>query len=65
MTKAPPKNLDKPEQERLPREVPIIAEAIGSEESAAWGKMQSAPIDIDQYEYATGVQIRMRNAIVE
>ena len=27
--------------------------------------MQSAPIDVDQYEFATGAQIRMRNAIDE
>ena len=35
--KSPPKNLDKPEQERFPREVSIIAEDSSSEESEAWG----------------------------
>ena len=47
LMKAPPKNLDKPEQERLPREVSVITEDISSEESEEWGKMQAGPIGID------------------
>ena len=46
-------------------EVSIITADRSSEESEAWGEMQDGPICIDQYEYATGAQIRMRNSIAE
>ena len=64
LTKAPPRNLDQTGRERPPKEVKTVEER-SSDESEAWGKMQSAPIDVDQYEFATGAQIRMRNAIDE
>ena len=63
--KAQPENLDKRDQERLRREVSIITEAISSEESEAWEKMQAGPIDIDKYEYETGAQIRMKMLLLK
>ena len=39
--------------------------SCSSEESEACEIMQAGPIDIDQYEYAAGAQIRMKNAISE
>ena len=65
LTKAPPENLDKPEQETKPRQVSINTGDSRSEECEAWGEMQEGPIGIDQYGYATGAQIRMENAIAE
>ena len=43
----------------------ISEENSSSDESEECGKMQEGPTDIDQYEYVTGAQIRMQNAIAE
>ena len=63
LTKAPPKNLDQNEREKPPEAVQI--EESSSEESEACEKTKEGPIDVQQKEYATGAQIRMKNAIAE
>ena len=59
LTNAPPNNLDQKEWGKAPKEVKMVEER-SSEESETWGKIQSEPIDIDQYEFATGAKIRMK-----
>ena len=68
LMKAPPTNLltPKPEEEaKESMEVTISEENSRSEESEECEKMQEGPIDIEQYEYVTGAQIRAKNAIAE
>ena len=63
LTKAPPTNLLTPkpaEEEKGSMEVAISEETSSSEESEECEKMQEGPIDIEQYEYVTGAQIRMQ-----
>ena len=47
------------------REVTISAEESSSGESEDREKMQGGPIDIEQYDYVKGAQMRMKNAIAE
>ena len=64
------KNLPPPRTEDEPRssgEVTISEEeeSIRSDESEDIEKMQDGPIDIEQYDFVTGAQMRMQNAISE
>ena len=59
LTKAPPKNLDQRGKEKPPIGV-TMEDETSSDESESCGKMQADPIDGDQYEFATGAQIRMK-----
>ena len=68
LTKAPPTNLLTPkpaEEEKGSMEVAISEETSSSEESEECEKMQEGPIDIEQYEYATGAKMRMKNAVAD
>ena len=60
--KAPPTNplAPKPAEEAKGPTVTISEENSSSEESEECEKMQEGPIDIEQYEYVTGAQIRMQ-----
>ena len=65
---AAPKNLLPPmteDEQRSSREVTISVDDRSSDESEDREKMQDGPIDIEQYDYVTGAQMRMKNAIAE
>ena len=66
--KAPPKNIHPPRtagESRGSREVTISVEDSSSDESEEREKIQDGPIEIEQYDFATGAQMRMKNAISE
>ena len=71
LTKSPPKELTqellKPEtnKSKESKEVSISVEDSISEESEGCEEMQEGMINLDRYEYVTGAQIRMKNAIAE
>ena len=62
LMKSPPTNLltPKPAEEAKGTRATLSEENSSPEESEECEKMQEGPIDIDQYEYVTGAQIRMK-----